>query len=70
MSTNIVIVGGGITGLAAAYEATTSRERDFVNVTVLERTGRFGGKIKTHQTADFFVEAGPDSIYTRKPGGG
>lgn len=69
LSINIVVVGGGITGLAAAYEAVTNRESDSVNVMVLEQSDRFGGKIKTHQTADFAVEAGPDSIYTRKTDG-
>jgi oxygen-dependent protoporphyrinogen oxidase len=71
LSKHIVIVGGGITGLAAAYEAkvnnTASNTR--LKVTVLEQAERFGGKIKSHQTEDFIIEAGPDSIYTRKLGG-
>lgn len=71
MTKKVVIVGGGITGLAAAYEAgnTLGRGIGSVQVTVLEQSDRFGGKIKTHQGTDFTVEAGPDSIYTRKPGG-
>lgn len=69
MSINIVIIGGGITGLAAAYEAITNKENSSVNVVVLEQSDRFGGKIKTHQTTDFAVEAGPDSIYAKKPDG-
>ncbi|QQE79119.1 protoporphyrinogen oxidase [Alicyclobacillus sp. SO9] len=68
---NIVIVGGGITGLAAAYEAVSraKKENRPVRVTVLEQSHRFGGKIKSHETDDFVIEAGPDSIYTKKQGG-
>lgn len=71
MAKHIVVVGGGITGLAAAYEAVTRADKmsGSLRVTVLEQSNRLGGKIKTHQTADFAVEAGPDSIFTRKSGG-
>ncbi len=57
----IAIVGGGITGLAAA-SALQGHE-----VTLLEREARLGGKILTERIDGFLLEAGPDSFLTTKP---
>ena len=57
----IAVVGGGITGLAAAYAL---RGHD---VTLLERDARLGGKILTERIDGFLLEAGPDSFLTTKP---
>ncbi|MBX6350445.1 MAG: protoporphyrinogen oxidase, partial [Clostridia bacterium] len=69
----VVVVGGGITGLAAAWFALAeARARRLpVVVTLCEASRRFGGRIQTEivETADgrFVVEAGPDAFVTRKP---
>lgn len=65
----IVIVGGGITGLAAAH-AALGRARELgreVAVTVLERGGRFGGNLVTERTGGFLLDGGPDSWVSSKP---
>ena len=66
---HIVIVGGGITGLAAAYKLEElSRERDQpLRFTVLESSDRLGGVIATEQRDDFLLELGPDSFISEKP---
>lgn len=68
MSTErIAIVGGGITGLAAALYLVehVAPER----VTLIERENRLGGKIQTERVQDFLIEAGPDSFLSSRPGG-
>src|SRR6185437_2535967 len=65
----IVIVGGGITGLAAAH-AALERARELrrpVSISVLERSGRFGGNLVTERTGGFLLDGGPDSWVTSKP---
>ena len=59
----IVIIGAGITGLAAAYELT-QRGAPFV---VLESSHRAGGLILTEQIDGFTIDAGPDSMLVQKP---
>jgi oxygen-dependent protoporphyrinogen oxidase len=59
----IIIIGGGITGLAAAYELS---ERG-VPFQLLEASPRAGGLIRTDHVDGFTVEAGPDSILAQKP---
>lgn len=65
----ILVLGGGITGLAAAYEAVrlAEKERRGVEVVVLEGSERLGGKIRTETLAGCVAEAGPDSFITTKP---
>ncbi|WP_214875196.1 protoporphyrinogen oxidase [Exiguobacterium sp. CH10] len=59
------IVGGGITGLTAAFYAERYLPED-VSITLLEATDRLGGKIDTYETGEFAVERGPDSYVFRK----
>jgi oxygen-dependent protoporphyrinogen oxidase len=61
----IAIVGGGITGLAAAHELTR-RQVPFV---VLEASDRAGGLIYTERASGFTLDAGPDSLLVQKPAG-
>jgi len=58
-----VVVGGGITGLAAAWQLT----RAGIPVLLVEASGRLGGKIRTEQIDGFLVEAGPDSFIAYRP---
>jgi oxygen-dependent protoporphyrinogen oxidase len=71
MSKRIAIVGGGITGLAAAYhlKRRAQKERLDVSCVLFERDSRLGGKIRTHREGGFVMEEGPDSILARKPAG-
>jgi oxygen-dependent protoporphyrinogen oxidase len=64
----IAIVGGGIAGLAAAYEvAQLAREGVAVEATVFESSNRFGGLIETVREGGFTVEGGPDGWVSAKP---
>src|SRR5262249_52280894 len=65
----ILVVGGGIAGLAAAHRLVElSRERGApLDVTVREATGRLGGTIRTERAGGFLIEAGPDSFISEKP---
>src|SRR5687767_15030474 len=66
---NIVVVGGGIAGLAAAHRAVElARERrTTVELTLLEARERLGGTIATEHVDGFLVESGPDSFLSEKP---
>ena len=71
---HITIIGGGITGLSAAYALQQEVEKQGVDIsyTLLEKSGRWGGKIKTDRVegfgnTPFVVEGGPDSYLTQKP---
>jgi oxygen-dependent protoporphyrinogen oxidase len=60
----VVIVGGGISGLSAAWEL----QQQDVPYIVLEASGRLGGKIITEHTPQGFVlEGAADSFLTAKP---
>ncbi len=68
---HLVIVGGGIAGLSAAWEAQ-QRAGDAVHITVLEADSRWGGKVLTQTMpapdgGQFVIDAGPESFVTRKP---
>ncbi|HEY1279678.1 MAG TPA: protoporphyrinogen oxidase, partial [Acidimicrobiales bacterium] len=62
---HVVVVGGGITGLAAAFELTQQTEPPAV--TVLEASDRLGGKILTTKFEGRPVDAGADSVLARVP---
>jgi oxygen-dependent protoporphyrinogen oxidase len=59
----VLVVGGGITGLAAAWEAVS----DGAQAVVVESQPRFGGKVRTQRIGEYLVEHGPDSFVTFKP---
>lgn len=59
----VVVVGGGIAGLAAAYELS----RRGVPFVLVERSTRLGGVILTEEIDGFLVDAGPDALLTEKP---
>jgi oxygen-dependent protoporphyrinogen oxidase len=64
----ILVVGGGITGLSAAYYARKAAEREGVScrIVLAEQSTKFGGKIHTLYKDDFVIEKGPDSFLARK----
>jgi oxygen-dependent protoporphyrinogen oxidase len=65
----IVVVGGGIAGLAAAHrfvELARESARP-IDLTLVEAAGRLGGTIRTERTDGFLLEAGPDSFISEKP---
>ena len=65
----IVVIGGGIAGLAAAHHFTELKKEKLLDfeLVLLEASGRLGGSIATERIGDFLVEAGPDSFITEKP---
>ena len=60
----IVVVGGGISGLAAANRLI---ELGHKNVTLIEASSRLGGTIETVERDGFLLERGPDSFISEKP---
>ncbi|MHB1787398.1 MAG: protoporphyrinogen oxidase, partial [Acidimicrobiales bacterium] len=66
--TAIAVVGGGITGLAAAYEL--SRGDNAPDIVLLEAGNRLGGKITTTEFAGVPVDCGPDAVLARVPWAG
>ncbi len=69
MSAHVVVAGGGITGLAAAYALVTDpRARTLgIRCTLVERERRLGGKLLTERIDGCLVEAGPDAFLAAKP---
>jgi oxygen-dependent protoporphyrinogen oxidase len=69
MTRRIVVVGGGIAGLAAAHRLTELQQANALDLEVLllEGSTRLGGAIATERIGDFLVDAGPDSFITEKP---
>ena len=64
----IAIVGGGISGLAAAFALEERRQAgDALEYAVYESGPRFGGVLATEQVDGCLIEAGPDSFLTEKP---
>ena len=61
----VVIVGGGISGLAAAFFL---RDRG-VAVTVLEGSPRLGGKLAVSEIAGIAVDEGAEALLARRPEG-
>ncbi len=62
----LLVVGGGITGLAAAWEAVRSSESP-AEVLLVEASDRFGGKVHTERTDGLLIEHGPDSFVAYRP---
>lgn len=68
MSKKIVIIGGGMTGLSAAFWAMHEARLNGadVEVTVLEQAETFGGKVRSVVQDGYVMEQGPDSFLGRK----
>jgi len=64
----IAIVGGGISGLAAAYELEKSRLAGAeIDWQLYEASNRLGGIVETTRRDGFVLEGGPDGWVTEKP---
>jgi oxygen-dependent protoporphyrinogen oxidase len=73
-SPHIAIIGGGIAGLSTAWylQEKARKESLDLNYTLLEASGRWGGKILTENVngsggESFIIEGGTDSFLTQKP---
>ena len=67
----VVIVGGGISGLATAFSLLEQAAKTGLSLrcTILESGSSWGGKIVTHRIGDIVTEAGPDSFLSQKQAG-
>ena len=67
----VVVIGGGITGLTAAYRLVQAAQVHAypLEVVLLEASGRLGGTIATHSQDGLLMEQGPDCFLSAKPWG-
>ncbi|HEY7097814.1 MAG TPA: protoporphyrinogen oxidase [Terriglobales bacterium] len=64
----IAIIGGGISGLSAAFSLEEKRSAGAaLDYVLFEAADRFGGVLVTERVDGCLVEAGPDSFLTEKP---
>ena len=63
-----VIIGGGITGLSAAYHLHELLGGS-TSIALLDSSSRLGGQIRTEKKEDYLLEGGPDTLLSHKPGG-
>ena len=74
---HVVILGGGITGLSAAWHLQQAEAREGrvslpITYTLIEQSDRWGGKVRSEVierdgAPAWVLEAGPDGLLTRKP---
>jgi oxygen-dependent protoporphyrinogen oxidase len=60
---DVAVIGGGIAGLAAAYELQLRG----LNVRLLEASSRLGGVIRTECVDGWVIDGGPDALLVQKP---
>ena len=60
---DVAVVGGGMAGLAAAYEL----QRRGASFVLIEASARTGGVVRTERVDGFILDAGPDSLLVQKP---
>ncbi len=67
--TKIAVLGAGISGLSTAYalEKTAERENLEIEVVILEKLERTGGKVMSVKTDGFLCEWGPNGFLDNKP---
>src|SRR5271170_4925880 len=63
----IAIIGGGISGLSAAFTLEGHRRAGALEYTLYESSPHLGGVLRTEHIDGCVVEAGPDSFITEKP---
>ncbi|MED4886843.1 protoporphyrinogen oxidase [Lysinibacillus sp. FSL R7-0073] len=64
----VVVVGGGITGLTAAFymQKQASTKELPLDIVLVESSLRLGGKIQTLRKDGFIIERGPESFFDRE----
>jgi oxygen-dependent protoporphyrinogen oxidase len=65
--TRIAIIGGGISGLTAAFTLEEHRRVRAIKYTLYESSPHLGGFLRTEKIQNCIIEAGPDSFLTEKP---
>lgn len=65
----VVVVGGGIAGLSAAYylQQEGKAKNAALSITLVDANPKLGGKILTEKVDGFTVEGGPDCFISQKP---
>ena len=63
LKVEVAVIGGGVSGLAAAYELHRRR----ISFVLLEQTSRLGGVVRTDHVDGFTIDGGPDSLLVQKP---
>src|SRR5947209_180857 len=64
----IAVIGGGISGLSAAFSLEQNRRAGApIQYVLYESSPRLGGVLLTERVDGFVIEAGPDSFLTEKP---
>jgi oxygen-dependent protoporphyrinogen oxidase len=69
MAARVVVVGGGVSGLAAAWELSGGAQPrvDPPEIVVLERSDRLGGMLRSDDLAGRVVDMGADGFLGRRP---
>ncbi|NHN30112.1 protoporphyrinogen oxidase [Paenibacillus agricola] len=64
----VAVIGGGITGLTAAYYLKKQMAEQGIplELTLIDKSGVWGGRINTLHKEGFVIEKGPDSFLARK----
>lgn len=65
MARTVAVIGGGISGLAAAWEL--SRSDPLCDVTLLEGSDRVGGKLRLEDVCGVRIDVGAESVLARRP---
>lgn len=65
MARTVAVIGGGISGLAAAWEL--SRSDPLCDVTLLEGFHRVGGKLRLENVGGVRIDVGAESVLARRP---
>lgn len=66
MTGHVAVIGGGISGLTAAYRLR-QRLGESVTITVCESTDNLGGKLRTATLADRPFDVGAEAFLARRP---
>lgn len=64
MKRRVAVIGGGLSGLSAAYQLARDAQAEF---TLFEASRRLGGIVETMRQDGFVIECGPDAWVTEKP---
>ncbi|MDD3267337.1 MAG: protoporphyrinogen oxidase, partial [Burkholderiales bacterium] len=66
---HIIIVGGGLSGLASAYylQQESKKQGKPIQITIIEKEARVGGKIWSHHQDGYLYETGANGFLTNKP---